>query len=121
MRLIARHPHLGFEHAVIVQAGGDAPAATLKALARSGAAAGIRDISFTFVAHRGGTPDIGMVRRVLDPLEIAIVISYRHVQIRYVQHMSQRCRLVAMHTVGDEAHLAQVQDEPISILPRFGW
>jgi 2-pyrone-4,6-dicarboxylate lactonase len=86
-RLMALHRHLGFEHAVIVQAGRDARAVTLEALALSGGRyrgvalvddsetdndllalheAGIRGVRFTFVAHLGGAPDLGMVRRVLD-------------------------------------------------------
>lgn len=86
-RLMALHRHLGFEHAVIVQAGRDGRAVTLEALALSGGRyrgvalvddsatekdllalheAGIRGVRFTFVAHLGGAPDLGMVRRVLD-------------------------------------------------------
>jgi 2-pyrone-4,6-dicarboxylate lactonase len=86
-RLMALHRHLGFEHAVIVQAGRDARAATLEALAQSGGRyrgvalvddsatdkelqalheAGIRGVRFTFVPHLGGAPDLAMVRRVLD-------------------------------------------------------
>lgn len=86
-RLMALHRHLGFEHAVIVQAGRTARDVTLAALAASGGRyrgvalvddsatdkdllalheAGIRGVRFTFVSHLGGAPDLVVVRRVLE-------------------------------------------------------
>jgi 2-pyrone-4,6-dicarboxylate lactonase len=86
-RLMALHRHLGFEHAVIVQAGQAARDVTVAALAASGGryrgvalvddattdkelealhAAGFRGVRFTFVTHLGGAPDLTVVRRVLD-------------------------------------------------------
>jgi len=86
-RLNALHRHLGFDHAVIVQARYDARDVTIAALAASGGryrgiahvddsatdkelealhAVGVRGVRFTFAAHLGGAPDLVVVRRVLD-------------------------------------------------------
>jgi 2-pyrone-4,6-dicarboxylate lactonase len=86
-RLNAHHRKMGFDRAVIVQVRPDARAVTIDALNASAGryrgvaliddqvtdkdletlhAAGFRGVRFTFVAHLGGSPDLIVVRRVLD-------------------------------------------------------
>jgi 2-pyrone-4,6-dicarboxylate lactonase len=86
-RLFALHRHLGFDHAVIVEARYGARAVTVEAVAASKGryrgiahvndsttdkeledlhAVGIRGVRFTFVSHLGGAPDLAVVRRTLD-------------------------------------------------------
>jgi len=85
--LFALHRHLGFDHAVIVEARRGARQVTVEALAASRGryrgiahvddkatdkeledlhAVGVRGVRFTFVSHLGGAPDLIVVRRVID-------------------------------------------------------
>jgi predicted TIM-barrel fold metal-dependent hydrolase len=86
-RLLALHRHLGIERCVIVQAGADGADAMFAAIEASGGRyrgvalandsvtdkdlralheRGVRGVRFTFVAHLGGAPDLGMMQRVID-------------------------------------------------------
>ena len=86
-RLFALHRHLGFDHAVIVEARRHARAVTVAALAASNGRyrgivhvddkvsekellslheVGVRGVRFTYVSHLGGAPDLVVVRRVLE-------------------------------------------------------